>query len=354
VRQLLVAAVAAFSVALVGMAWAITGETTVTATDGGKPIPETKISLTFKTDTGKTIRKTSTTNHRKVKIPDGTKKVDIVVTTRRKKEVRTDIDVGLLIGRDYEIEIPGGSGPPDTALPDRPGSPGDPTGTLIGGGGGGKGTVCNDWHTRQVVTKGGADPLGENPDECFSVGGRASIYFGISTRVHNDWMAGVEADVGWSSNKRTVSGIPGTIGGVPGVTPAVAANDRVTLRESWDWSLRARFGRFVTPSTVVYLTAGLAAQWVEATVACSAAGACGVNGIAPFVATRSNWMVGGTVGAGVESAVTDRWIVRAEYRYSDFGDWSPTIGSPAALSVNPNIHMETHTGMLGIAYKLGR
>ncbi len=187
-------AVVAFSVALAGVAWAITGETTITATDGGKPIPETKISLTFKTDTGKTIRKTSTTNHRKVRIPDGTKRVDIVVTTRRKKEVRTDIDVGLLIGRDYEIEDSGGDGPPDTAIPNQP--PGDPSGTLIGGGGGGKSTICNNWHTMEVVTFGTGDPLGANPDECFSTGGRATIYFGASTRVQSDWLAGIEADAG--------------------------------------------------------------------------------------------------------------------------------------------------------------
>ncbi len=340
--------VAAFCIALIGTAWAIVGETTVTVTDRGKPVAETKITLTFKTEQGRPIRKITTTNRRKVKIPDGTKRVDIAVTTRRKKETRTDIDVGLLIGRDYPIEIPGADDPPGTATPN------DPSGPIIGGGIGGRTTVCDDWHTRDIVTFNIADPIGQERDRCLSSGVRGSIYIGTSTRVWNDWMAGVEADIGWANTKKTINGIPGSVGGVPGVTAAVAANDRTTMKETWDFSLRGRFGRFVTPSTVIYATGGLAVQSVDASVTCSATGACGVNGIPTFTQTNSKTMFGWTLGGGVETALTDRWVARGEYRYSDYGHWVTTLGTPAAFAVTTDIHMQTHTALIGLAYKLGR
>jgi outer membrane immunogenic protein len=346
-RKLLVVSIAAFGVlALVGAAWAIVGETTVTATGGGQPIPGAKVTLTFKTDTGRVIKRTTTRRRKKIVIPDGTRRVDITVRTRRGTKTETDVDVGLLVGREYPVEIPGG-GPPGTP------SANDPSGPMIGGGVGTRTTACTDWHTRRIVTFNIPDPLGQNPDECMSTGVRGSIYVGTSTRVQGNWLVGAEAEIGWGSNSKSVPGIPGSIAGVPGVTPAVAANDQTKLKETWDFSLRGRLGHYVTPSTVVYGTGGFAMMSVEASVSCAANGACGINGIPAFSETQRKTLTGWTAGGGVETALTDRWVARIEYRYSDYGTWTTTFGTPANFAVTTDITMRTHTATVGVAYKLG-
>ena len=65
---------------------------------------------------------------------------------------------------------------------------------------------------------------------------------------------------------------------------------------------------------------------------------CGVNGIPAFSQTNSTAMFGWTAGAGLETALTDRWVARGEYRYSDYGHWNTTFGTPANLAVAANIH----------------
>ena len=225
---------------------------------------------------------------------------------------------------------------------------------MIGGGVGGRTTACSDWHTRQIVTFSAADPRGSDPDQCMSSGVRGSIYIGTSTRVNGNWLIGAEMDVGWGSNSKSVNGIPGSVSGVPGVTPAVAANDRTSLKETWDFSVRGRFGYYVTPSTVAYATGGLALMSVEASVNCTTTGACGVNGIPSFAQTNTKTMIGWTAGGGLETALTDRWVARIEYRYADYGTWNTTLGAPANLAVTTDIEMSTHTGLVGVAYKLGR
>ena len=101
--------------AWIGVAWAIVGETTVTATDGGQPIPGAKVTITFKTDTGRRIRRITVTDRKKIVIPDGTRKVDITVTTKRDRKTETDIDVGLLAVATTRSKFPA-VGRPERAL----------------------------------------------------------------------------------------------------------------------------------------------------------------------------------------------------------------------------------------------
>jgi hypothetical protein len=59
-RKRILAIAALGTLTWISAAWAIIGETSVTATDGGMSIPGATVTFTFKTDTGKTIRKVST------------------------------------------------------------------------------------------------------------------------------------------------------------------------------------------------------------------------------------------------------------------------------------------------------
>ena len=64
--------------------------------------------------------------------------------------------------------------------------------------------------------------------------------------------------------------------------------------------------------------------------------------------TKDASLTGWTIGAGVEYAATDNLIVRADYRYTDYGSvkWDdPSWGNDL------NVDLKTHDLRLGVAYK---
>lgn len=351
-------------------AWAVVGETTVKVADGATPIPGATVTVTFKDAAGtpiqtvkrKTRRARSSAGTVTAKIPDNAATADIAVRTANgKTETRSGVDVALLDDKTFAIDVPGGTPPqsqprrgPSVATPVMPPPVEGPDGTVIGIGLGVQSTACNNWKTTGLVSLSVSDPIGENPEACFSSAFRPSVYLGTSRRVGASYLAGIEADLGITNSSKTVNGIPGTVGGIPGLTAAAAANDSVTVKKIWDGSVRGRFGYFLTPRTVVYGTGGLALQQIEATVNCTAAGACGVaGGLVASSTTNSEMLVGWTLGGGAETALTDRIVGRVEYRYADYGTFTSTYGSAANIAVTSDIALRTHTVLVGLGVKLG-
>ena len=66
-------------------------------------------------------------------------------------------------------------------------------------------------------------------------------------------------------------------------------------------------------------------------------------------------MVGWTVGGGIEAAVWNNWLLRADYRYADFGTFNHTfpLGPTAGGDPMVSTRIATHTMSLGLAYKFG-
>jgi outer membrane immunogenic protein len=168
---------------------------------------------------------------------------------------------------------------------------------------------------------------------------RVGGYLGYDWQVFRSWVVGVEADLAWANASRTV---PGVVGG----TPAPVAGDSTTSEMSWDGSLRGRAGFLITPTWLLYGTAGVAWQRIEATTICSAA-TCGALG---GTQTDSRVLTGWTAGGGIEGAVYRNWLLRAEYRYADYPKWRHTYFSGFATSVNDS-KVRTQTGLIGIAYR---
>ena len=94
-------------------------------------------------------------------------------------------------------------------------------------------------------------------------------------------------------------------------------------KQGWDGSLRLRAGVLVTPQTLVYATGGLAIGQVSGTFSYYGADSAGaaVYGAASWSETR----VGGTIGAGVETALGAGMKARAEYRYTNLGKFSKDV-----------------------------
>ena len=122
----------------------------------------------------------------------------------------------------------------------------------------------------------------------FLLGGFAGYNYQVGNMV-----AGAEADIGYSWEEGSNAGL--------------------TSESGVEGSLRARLGYVVSPSVLLYATAGGAAKDLE---------------VSGGGVSDNNTMLGWTAGAGADIMVTEQVFGRVEYRYTDFG--SDTFERPAA------------------------
>ncbi|WP_375707275.1 outer membrane beta-barrel protein [Bartonella sp. AA1HLJMS] len=111
-----------------------------------------------------------------------------------------------------------------------------------------------------------------------------------------------------------------------------------TLKQKWTGATRVRVG-FSTGRVMPYIAGGVAYgqfQDILSTV---------ITGGEPFNRTSdvTKTMIGYTLGGGVDFAMTDHLVVRAEYRYSDFGK--------RKFKDEIEVKYKTNDFRAGIAYK---
>ena len=183
-----------------------------------------------------------------------------------------------------------------------------------------------------------------NPTNFSQAGVRGSVYGGYNWQFAN-WVAGIEGDAGWSDNSQTVAGIPGTFNAVLG-----PGADTATLRDRWDASARLRLGYLVTPTALLYATGGVAFLDTQISASCAGTfpvGWCGIAQAGSVSTTFTGW----TAGGGVEWMFAPNWIVRGEYRFSDYGTKSfQFLGAIPADSFNFTVKEQTHTAYVGLHY----
>jgi outer membrane immunogenic protein len=139
------------------------------------------------------------------------------------------------------------------------------------------------------------------------------------------WVAGVEADIQWSSITANL-----TTSNPAGIS---TLSDMETL--NWFGTGRGRLGVTPAPGWLLYGTGGVAVGSIRSDEA-----VLGTTFTSAFTTTRVGW----TAGAGVEAAITALptgvWTARLEFLYLDFGTWSNTFAglapaTPMTLSVHP-------------------
>jgi opacity protein-like surface antigen len=147
------------------------------------------------------------------------------------------------------------------------------------------------------------------------VGAFGIVSVGYDKVLKQGWVGGVFADYDFGS------GISGdvSVGGV-----------QTSLDHNHSWAVGARLGYLVTPSTLLYGTAGYTQAQVE------------LNGFG------SQTFGGYFVGAGVETFLRQSWTVRLEYRYSDFGE--ERIVDTASMTADLDLAM--HTARVVLTYRL--
>ncbi|WP_455480331.1 outer membrane protein [Bartonella sp. B12(2025)] len=156
-------------------------------------------------------------------------------------------------------------------------------------------------------------------------------------------------EVGGRISERQVRGKP-VIGGVGKVLrPAIlkekeaeAEEDSITfihmLKQKWTGATRMRIG-FSADRIMPYISGGIAYGQFQDVLSISVTGEDGFKATSDAKET----MVGYTLGGGVDFAMTDNIIVRAEYRYSDFGK--------KKFKDEIEINYKTNDFRAGIAYK---
>jgi outer membrane immunogenic protein len=156
-----------------------------------------------------------------------------------------------------------------------------------------------------------------------------------------------------------------------------------SVKQKSDSSIRARVGMLITPWSMVYVTGGVAFGEISGSFAYSgtlytcgspstSVSACTGSSSPISTATTtaaaswSDTRVGSTVGAGFESELFRGWKWRAEYRFTDFGDYTKTFAvatrctSPSTSSctatpsgsVSINLKESFHTFRIGLGFDL--
>jgi opacity protein-like surface antigen len=174
-------------------------------------------------------------------------------------------------------------------------------------------------------------------------------FFGYNQRFGKNWILGAEADFAWKRLNASTNGTNLTSDGMFNALTEVVSGQ---VGQKWDASIRARFGAFITPSIMTYVTAGVAFGNVNGSYSysgiasqcfnfqCTLANLSG--GSLTFTTTAAdNWSmtrVGWTTGTGLEVPVGGGWKMRLEYRFTDLGSFQRTVPLTRTCSqVNPGV-----------------
>ncbi|WP_375652652.1 MULTISPECIES: outer membrane protein, partial [unclassified Bartonella] len=126
-----------------------------------------------------------------------------------------------------------------------------------------------------------------------------------------------------------------------GAQEVVDVSEGVGFKQKWAGATRVRIGFAAADRIMPYVAGGVAYTQLEA-----AHGEVKV-GDKTFVSGSSDetaTMVGFTIGGGLDFAVTDNVLLRAEYRYSDYG-------KKKFFAKEKEYNFRTNDFRVGVAYK---
>ena len=184
-----------------------------------------------------------------------------------------------------------------------------------------------DRDTETVLATGVLSPFSPT-DTVPANGPKAGGYLGCNWQWASAYVIGVEGDLDWANARGTVT-FPNS------GTPLDFYDTRINNQSS----VRGRIG-YAFDRLLLYATVGGAFGHITEHDVVGATGQ-----FSDTSATRS----GLTAGAGVDIAATERWLLRLEYRYTNFG--TIAYNSSVFLGVNENHKISENVFRWGIAYK---
>jgi outer membrane immunogenic protein len=143
------------------------------------------------------------------------------------------------------------------------------------------------------------------------------------------WVGGIEVDGSWQNIKTRVSLFGGEA--------------EIKGKSDWSASVRARLGYLMTPTTMLFGTAGW--TWSELELSVTESGG--------FLEKHSPSISGPQVGFGVETMWTQNWIIRTEYLHSFYN--KATVNTELITSDPSPVKLSPWVGVIRTAliYKPG-
>lgn len=180
-------------------------------------------------------------------------------------------------------------------------------------------------------------------------GSLVGIQGGYNYQFAPQWVAGLETDIQYAnikgSDSRVLNGAPI---GLPASLTTSASNQL-----DWFGTARARLGYLPTQNVMLYGTAGLAYGQIEGSNSIVLASTIpGLNGSA--VGSFNDTKIGYAAGGGVEWAIAQNILLRAEYLYLNFDSHGTT---PAATVLKTPVGFSTgqkddfHLARVGASYR---
>jgi outer membrane immunogenic protein len=154
----------------------------------------------------------------------------------------------------------------------------------------------------------------------------------------NRWVFGIEGDGSWSDQT----------GGSNLVTPPFNPNFREDVSQSYIATIRGRIGFTVTPTVLLYGTAGGAFADLKIHEFDPTAAAGTPNSIG---ATETQSFTGWTAGAGVEWGFAPSWSAKFEYLYMDLGSKGFFQNTATGCCTFQSTHLTDNIVRAGINYR---
>jgi len=168
------------------------------------------------------------------------------------------------------------------------------------------------------------------------------LYAGYNFDLVHDYVLGLETDFVWGDvDKRYDMRL--------NVLPMADMVGYVGVKQKWAGATRIRAG-YAMDRFLPYVAAGVAYTKVEGRIGVWGEDpATGAVIAGPEEGKDHTTFTGWTLGVGGDYAMTDNVLLRAEYRYSDYG--SKTYSDDDDLGVSLKFKHKAHDLRVGVAYK---
>ncbi|EJF84240.1 hypothetical protein MCU_00908 [Bartonella elizabethae Re6043vi] len=224
---------------------------------------------------------------------------------------------------------------------------------------------------RSMKTDKGSSTLGYHDLKLSGMLG--GLYTGYNVDLGNGVIFGLDTDVSFIGKKDTINSLTKYVGGVlskdldtinqllddakierkDGLKVAKGDEyvESITMKEKWSGATRVRIG-FAADRIMPYIAGGVAYTQMQGITALEvkkdrflpAEDNGGKLVASGNVYDETKTLVGFTLGAGVDFAMTDNVLLRAEYRYSDYG-------KKKYFKDTAELQYKTNDFRVGVAYK---
>lgn len=224
------------------------------------------------------------------------------------------------------------------------------TGWYAGGHGGyrwGEAEFSSAPYTTVLPMGGGAVTFPGRNDSFHPDSGIAGLHGGHNLPAGANWVLGAEGDFTWGWGEDAVN-LMGNLTSISG--DAFAYTIRSEVEFNWQATLRGRLG-YASGDWLVYGTAGVAfldVEWNETMTVTRA-----FAGSATYRHSKDDIQVGLAIGGGLEKMLNDRWSVRGEYLYENFGSINVPHGATSPPQIGKLDDIEAHKVRFGITRKIG-